>query len=308
MNRVAALAVSVICSTAAAQDPNADPATAEATSDAQSETQSERLGDPLGQTSVSDGDADAAVLEESAPTTAPIAPPFEHLRVLVIDAGHGGEDDGCVGAAGISEKFLALKMSRRLEIALGPYVERVVMSREDDSYPTLEERTWLANMEEADALISVHFNCAVNTLAHGIETFYLAPDGTVPGDPVPGGGEDPSRLWHDYGVAGEIPELIVDDLRRAGATWRSAVLAEEVQDALIDATGAMDRGVRQAQFRVLRGCRSPAIVAELGFLSHAREGKVVFTGERLEALTVGMVAGLRAYDAWLSAHEGHNSD
>lgn len=294
MKRAAALVAFLLSGAAAAQQPESATTAPELTEDAATSESSER--------------PDAEMVPVEAEPGVPVEPPFEHLRVVVIDAGHGGEDDGCVGAAGIPEKFLALKMSRRLRNALEPYVERVVMSREDDSYPTLEERTWLANTEDADALISVHFNCAVNTLAHGIETFYLAPDGTVPGDPVPGGGEDPSRLWHDYGVTGEIPELIVDDLRRAGATWRSAVLAEEVQRALIDATGAMDRGVRQAQFRVLRGCRSPAIVAELGFLSHAREGKEVFTSERLDELTTGMVDGLRAYDAWLNAHEGHNSN
>ncbi len=226
--------------------------------------------------------------------------PFERLHTIVLDPGHGGTDGGCVGAAGVPEKFLTLKISRRLARALVGRVDRVVMTRSDDGYPTLEERTHLANMEQADALLSLHFNCALNVEAQGIETFYLHPDGTVPGDVVPGmEPEGDSQLWVDLGVAGELPALIAGDLTRAGATWVSGALAEHLQTALIASTGMEDRGVRQAQFRVLRGALTPAVVVELGFLTHAREGKQLLTSERLDALVAGLVAGLTAYDHWM---------
>jgi N-acetylmuramoyl-L-alanine amidase len=79
--------------------------------------------------------------------------------------------------------------------------------------------------------------------------------------------------------------------------WLSARLAAHVQAALLQHTGMTDRGVRQAQFRVLRGARMPAIVAELGFLTHASEGKEVFGAARRAAVVRGLVEGLERFDA-----------
>lgn len=220
----------------------------------------------------------------------------------MIDPGHGGADAGCIGVAGIPEKELTLKVSRRLRTALlerFPDLE-IALTRDDDSYPPLEGRTHQANVMEADVLLSLHFNCAENHLANGIETFFLHPEGTAPGEEVPGL-EHLGETLHcvEYGVAGEGVALIVDDLRRVGAMLDSARLAEEVQDALIDTTEMTNRGVRYARFRVLRGAHMPAVVAELGFLTNEDESELLFTNEVLDRIVEGLVEGLVGYDAWL---------
>ncbi|MCB9508096.1 MAG: N-acetylmuramoyl-L-alanine amidase [Myxococcales bacterium] len=230
-------------------------------------------------------------------------PPFDAfmaIRTIVIDPGHGGTDSGCVGVAGLPEKELTLKLSWRVVRLLQAEDPTLTirMTREGDTYPTLEERTALANAVGADVLLSVHFNCAPNGQAYGLETYYLAPDGTVPGDVVPGLEAEGEALPVPGGssVSGAETRLVLEDLRRASATWWSARLAEELLSAASSATGMASRGVREDRFRVLRGARMPAVVLELGFLTHAREGKRVFTGPRLDGLARGIVVGLRRFD------------
>jgi N-acetylmuramoyl-L-alanine amidase len=220
------------------------------------------------------------------------------VRHIVIDPGHGGEDLGTEGH-GVLEKDLVLELSMQLADALRASYPTVMvtLTRTGDDYPTLEERTHLANTLEADLFISVHANAAPNLLAHGIETFYLAPQGTAPGEPTPGQEElGPTRLLSEIGVVGDLHALIVEDLRREGAMRGSAGLATTVQNSLIETTGAMDRGVRTGQFRVLRGARMPAIVVETGFLSNEDEGERLLSEEYQTSLIQGLVLAVGRYD------------
>ncbi len=230
------------------------------------------------------------------------AAPFVRVRTVVIDPGHGGHDGGAIGVAGVPEKVLALRTSLLLRAALlkeDPTLE-VVLTRTDDSYPELGERAHLAEVVGADALLSIHYNWAHNPEAEGIETFHIAPEGTTPGEAVPGRPEiGPSWPGEGEGPAGLLEASIVADLSRTGAIELSRTLALEIQTGLIEATGAPSRGVRSAQFRVLRGTTVPAVVCELGFLSHASEGKRIFEDSAISVRVAGMVAGLRAWDAWL---------
>ena len=243
-------------------------------------------------------DAEAAVVSEE-----PRPEPFVALRTIVIDAGHGAQDGGAVGVLGIPEKWFTLRTSLALAERLreeDPTLE-IVLTRDTDVYPTLTERAHLSAMVEADAFVSVHYNMATNPEAVGIETFHLALEGTAPGELVPGcAAHGPAMPATRVGVQGDLLQVVLDDLTRAGAVERSRRMAMALQDALIEVTGAPSRGVRAAQFRVLRGQRSPAVVTELGFLSHAEEGKRVLQEAYHAALVEGLVQGLRTYDAWVA--------
>jgi len=221
------------------------------------------------------------------------------LRTVVIDPGHGGEDGGACGVAGIDEKELTLEVAHLVRERLAERAPglRVVLTREIDEYPTLEDRSHLAHVVGADLFVSVHFNAAVNPAAEGIETWYLDPTGTVPGEPTPGReDEGPSLPRGEVGVTGDVHAFIVDDLRRDGAHRLSAAFADTMQGELMAATDATDRGVRQGQFRVLRGVRAPAVVVELGFLSHVHEGKVSILDERHDVLADALVDAILAWD------------
>ena len=223
---------------------------------------------------------------------------LRHLRTIVLDPGHGGEDPGAIGVAGVAEKDLTLEIAHRLRdelLALDPSLN-VLLTREGDTYPTLEERTHLSNMVDADLFVSIHFNAAENPEANGIETFFIAPDGTTPGDLVPGR-EDTGPAVPDtpVGVGGDVTSIIVDDLVRDGAMREAATFAEIVQSELLASTPAQDRQVRQGRFRVLRGVRAPAVVVELGFLTHASEGMLVIDPKYQTALVRGLLDSIVSF-------------
>lgn len=229
---------------------------------------------------------------------------LQQVRTIVIDPGHGGSDGGAVGVAEVLEKDLNLKVSRHFarELQAAFPDVRIVFTRDSDTYPTLEERSALANRESADLFISIHFNAALNPAAHGIETFWLDETGTAPGEVVPGREDDgPALPRTTFGVSGDAVALIVDDLVRDGAMRESARFAELMHRSLLRETGAFDRGVRQGQFRVLRGVRAPAVVVELGFLSHEDEGERVLSSSYHEELVAGLVGAVADWDTW--SHE-----
>lgn len=227
--------------------------------------------------------------------------PFQVLRRIAVDPGHGGDEPGCVGVSGVPEKVLTLLTAEVLAQTLAPHVDWVALSREGDDTLPLESRTGWANLQQADLLLSIHYNCATNPGANGVEVWFLHPDGTVPGDLAPGREGDPELPVGELSAAGMLGAFELEDLRRLGAMWRAAEIAEHLQPSLVRGTGMMDRGVRQAQFRVLRGARMPALVLELGFLTHAREGEAVFEAERVESVVQAILEGLRAADRELAA-------
>ncbi|MFM7180088.1 MAG: N-acetylmuramoyl-L-alanine amidase [Verrucomicrobiales bacterium] len=94
------------------------------------------------------------------------------FRTVVIDAGHGAHDLG-QGVGGVYEKWMALDVSLRLERYLKAKGVKTVMTRRSDVYIGLDQRAALANRYAKDSVfVSVHFNGAKNTDAHGLETFY----------------------------------------------------------------------------------------------------------------------------------------
>jgi N-acetylmuramoyl-L-alanine amidase len=231
---------------------------------------------------------------------------FEHLRTLVLDPGHGGADGGTVGVAGIPEKLVVLQITRMLHdrlLEIDPGL-RIVMTRDADVDVSLDERARIANLAGADAFVSLHLNAAPRAEVEGVETLTLLPLGTIPGETVPGREvEGPALPVAPVGVRGDLTAAIVADLRRAGASAVALVLAESVQRAVLQTTGAFDREVKQGRFRVLRGLSMPGIVVESGFLSHEVEGRKLVTSDWQACVIQGIVAGLVTWDGWMHSGE-----
>lgn len=101
---------------------------------------------------------------------------IEKPRTIIVDAGHGGKDEGAAWY-GTDEKVLALKVALKLEKLLKERDIPVVLTRRDDTFIRIEDRTALANRYVDSLFISIHFNAHPDTSIKGIETFYMSDNG-----------------------------------------------------------------------------------------------------------------------------------
>jgi len=221
---------------------------------------------------------------------------------VVIDAGHGGEDEGAIGPVGLLEKELVLDIAERLALQFRGHGFRVVMTRLDDSFVPLEERTSIANDARGDLFISIHANASRDEKVRGIETFFLSLSAS---DDHAG---RVARRENDAFQRNAVPAkraddplvAIIGDLITSEHMEESNEFARLAQAALAGDT-AVARGVKQAPFVVLEGVQMPAALVEIGFLTNRLdERKLRADPERDRIVTALLVAALefgQRYDA-----------
>ncbi|MBN1282504.1 MAG: N-acetylmuramoyl-L-alanine amidase [Proteobacteria bacterium] len=225
--------------------------------------------------------------EGAAPSGGPSA-----IRI-VVDPGHGGDDQGAVGPGGTLEKDVTLALSRKIAAALRKEIgARVWLTRDSDRSMTLEERHAFAIRKRADIFISVHANASTHSSASGVETYYL--DNAT---------DEAARKLADRenSSAGkklsQVEHILSTMLQNYDAAL-SADLARDVQSRLAGRFATVkDRGVRSAMFYVLVGAKCPAILVEAAFISNPREEKLLasekYQGRLAEALAAGVSEYLR---------------
>lgn len=252
----------------------------------------------------------AALAQGASPTpTASVTANADQPRsaaeetVVVIDPGHGGRDPGTIGPGNVREKDVTLAVGLMLEEVLQARGYEVHLTRSDDRYIPLLERPRLANQWKADRpaslFLSLHAN-ASRPSARGFETFFLSEART----------EDERRVAEMENAAVEYddddnsatpgPESILRSLQNNYYMWASYDLAEVVQRRLAGAHPGPNRGVKQAGFLVLVGAFMPAVLVELGFVSDAREARLLassdFQAELAETLADAVDEFFRARD------------
>lgn len=172
------------------------------------------------------------------PTTAPISVPAGK-KLVVLDAGHGGEDSGAVGTLDgdtVLEKNLALEITMKTKEILEKNGYMVLLTRDDDTFKTLVERPEMANDADAAVFVSIHINSVEGAPdANGTEVYYAQ-----------------SNNGDEYGAASEE-------------------LAENILKNMIEETSATNRGVKTAEHAVTKRCNMPAALAEVGFITNEEE-------------------------------------
>ncbi len=202
-----------------------------------------------------------------------IVPPYIGglFRAVVIDAGHGGKDRGAAGH-GLVEKNLTLDVATRLADRLSRRGLQVVMSREDDTYMSLAERVRVGADQRLPSLfLSLHFNYASHSAASGLETYYFDLNEEIPAD--------------------LLGEFAADE----SAITESKRLAAMIQAALVRHTGAIDRGVKNRGFFVLRHARLPAVLIEGGFVTNRDEAALIAQPAYRQRLAEAIEEGLMEY-------------
>jgi N-acetylmuramoyl-L-alanine amidase len=215
---------------------------------------------------------------------------------IVIDAGHGGHDTGTIGPTGLMEKDLCLDVALRL----GKIIQQklpgadIVLTRSDDTFIPLEDRTRIANEAKADLFISIHANSSPDHGARGIETYYLNMKGSPEAMAVAARENAVSQQGiHDL-------EEVVKKIARTEKIDESRELAEDVQDCLLKriqkaAKPVKNRGVRKAPFVVLIGADMPSILTEISFLSNPADEQQLKKPEQRQRVAEGLYQGVASY-------------
>ena len=208
---------------------------------------------------------------------------------VVVDAGHGGWDLGTVGRKGLLEKDVALEVAQRLGKLLESRLGfSVILTRSDDTYIPLDQRSAVANQSQADLFISIHANYSDLPSARGVETYYSRSFASSAHSAESGG----KPLMPVILSPADLREKVQD----------SARLAESVQHTLYATLagqnpGIRNRGVKPAGFAVLNGTSMPAILAEISFVSSpADEQKLLNDGYR-EQIAEALYRGIAHYAA-----------
>lgn len=222
------------------------------------------------------------------------------INRVVIDAGHGGHDQGTEGPKGLLEKDLVLDVSQRV----GKLVDdrmgaEVIYTRSEDNFVTLEGRTALANEKKADLFLSIHANSSGYPRISGVETYYLNINGSKDAMELAAreNGPNQSSIFELQDI---IRKIALND-----KSEESKEFAKRVQAALYAFTlkrfpGTIDRGVKSAPFKVLIGADMPSILVEIGFVTNSREEALLKTSDYRQKLAEALYSGMEKYALGLS--------
>jgi len=217
------------------------------------------------------------------------------VKRIVLDPGHGGKDPGAL-ANGLQEKDIVLKFAQQLK----PVIEKeigceVLLTRDTDKFISLEERTAIANTQNADLFISIHLNAHPSPEVRGMETYYLNLSTNAEAMRV--------AAMENATSTNQMSDLqnILQDILQNSKIAESSRLAEQVHGAMVagltqNSFGKVQNlGVKQAPFYVLIGAQMPAILMELAFISNQEDVENLKSEKYLTTMAQEIAKGVQAY-------------
>jgi N-acetylmuramoyl-L-alanine amidase len=222
------------------------------------------------------------------------------IRRVVLDPGHGGQDEGTKGPNGLLEKDLvldvALRLGKLIESRLG---SEVVFTRSDDTFIPLERRTAIANENKADLFLSIHANSSSYPRIGGVESYYL--NFTTAKDAMAvASRENASSDKSVFELQDLIQKITLQDKAEESRQFAGSIQSALFPFAARYDPGIKNRGVKKAPFVVLIGASMPSVLAEIGFLSNAREAARLAKPEHRQKLAEALYRGVSRYAQSLS--------
>ena len=227
--------------------------------------------------------------------TVPTASQSTQYRLKVmLDPGHGGKDDGAAGRHGIREKQVSLLLAKKIKREVESIAKKqgypleVQLTRENDTFIPLKERVRMANNWGADMFVSIHLNSSPVPKARGFEVYFLSPEASDP---------ETERLALKESE-GQLPSeksdvlSILSDVRTTFHTNESAQFAEDMFTSISKRVLSNGRGVRQGPFTVLHGTNMPAILVEVGYVTHPQESFLLTKEAYLKRLASAISSGI----------------
>lgn len=219
------------------------------------------------------------------------------VRKIVIDPGHGGKDPGAM-ANGIKEKDIVLKIAKHLV----PILERdlgceVILTRSDDTFIPLEERTAIANTEGADLFLSLHINAHPVKKVRGLETYFL--NFSTNAEAMRVAARENATSTHQMSDLQDI----LSEIMQNSKINESSRLAHQVHQAILaqakpagkNYANIKNLGVKQAPFYVLIGAQMPAILLEIAFISNEKDSANLINPFFIEMISEEISNGIKAY-------------
>ena len=235
-------------------------------------------------------DAEEIFLNEGThylPDAPPVLPPLtggpQQLRIVTLDAGHGGAETGAEGEGGAVEKDVVLSIARRFRSMLQERLGvRVILTRDGDRNLSLDERAAVANSNKSNLFLSIHADASPRRNARGSSVYFLSHT-SAPANPSSSGGGD--------------LDFILWDMAQTSHLSQSSRLAEILQEELQAVTGSkrVNRGIKQNSFRVLKGATMPAVLVEVGFISNPDEEKLLLSPAYQDRLAEALYRGVLRY-------------
>ena len=215
---------------------------------------------------------------------------------IIIDPGHGGKDPGAVGYRGTKEKDIVLDVSKRLARKIERNSKtKVILTREEDIFLRLQDRTKFANANEGDLFISIHTNAAEDRRASGFETFLIGPNKNEAAVRVAARENAALELEGFSGKKLTNEDLIKATIAQSAFAAKSEEFASLVQNEIKKRVQSKDRGVKQAGFYVLMGASMPNVLIELGFISNPNEEKKLNSSSYRDMLATSIYYAVLKY-------------
>ncbi|WP_457576574.1 N-acetylmuramoyl-L-alanine amidase, partial [Desulfomarina sp.] len=219
------------------------------------------------------------------------------VRKIVLDPGHGGKDPGAI-ANGMKEKDIVLDIAKRLVPILQKDLGcEVILTRSDDTFIPLEERTAIANTQGADLFISLHINAHPSPKVRGVETYYL--NLSTNAEAMRVAARENATSTHQMS---DLQDILSDILQNSKIN-ESSRLAQQVHQSILSHAqpdshqyeSIRNLGVKQAPFYVLIGAQMPAILLEVAFISNKKDAENLQNPKFIDMITREISTGIKSY-------------
>ena len=227
----------------------------------------------------------------------------QKLDTIIIDPGHGGKDPGAIGYRGTKEKDITLDVAKRLAKKIERNMKiKTILTRDEDTFIGLRERSKLANAQNGKLFISIHANSAEDQRAHGFETYLIGLNKNEAAV------RTAARENAVLALEGSDVEKLTDEALIKASLFQTSFangserFAALVQEEMNKRLQSRDRGVKQAGFYVLAYTSMPNVLIELGYISNPSEEKKLRSSQYKDALATSIYRAIEKYQNTLDTN------
>ncbi len=199
------------------------------------------------------------------------------VHTVVIDPGHGGKDPGTQGSSGLKEKTVVLDISKHIRNYLQEAGLKVILTRDNDEFISLPQRTEITTKSDADLFVSIHANSNPTRKTEGIEVYFCKTRSKTDLDEDQRAKNEKMFVKKLNSIYSPVLEQVLADMMYAQKVAQSESFAQKIVNHSSSEAGGINRGSRFCRFFVVRNTLIPAVLVEVGYLTNRHEEKKLST-------------------------------